>query len=667
MSDSKEWQLVGKSTPMNKIKAKISKIARNRGHVLLLGETGTGKNLIARELHRLSERTGDLVELDCPNLPPNIAESEMFGYMKGSHSGAATTKEGLFHAAHEGTLFIDEIGELSLKLQAKLLKVVDEKRFKPVGPDGLRTEVDIRIIAATNRNLPKEVAEKRFRQDLYKRLEVFVVNVPPLRDRRDDIPDLVRYFVKIHDPSIKVSDAALQALRAHHWPGNVRELSNMVERAVGLSDTKQLTREHFQFPHHKTAMAKTTGRHHNERVREFVRSVIAIYAEKGLSGATARQLWSSDFWPLAKVHGRTGLPKNTKGMMQTLGQYAEHERELFESLAPDVLQVMARHYEQENPTNKKPFATLLPPAPTTAAPSTPTHPHRRIAEELIEVARSRSARHLEFVAPKGFLQACVLKQVEDEARAAHKVCIRIKARTLKTLDDMWRQTRARLAAAGVDTTSHYLDDYDMVESAVEQHDCVLLVNGADELLKQAGAAAGMKWLQRIVDLECPVIIVGMLPCDGVINANTEGIQSPTYLDATETEWQCDDWGDWCLAEAENLGLTNSDGLRKLMDEAERHPGVYRAALKTFKKDGFERARRKLLQRHKETAEKIMLCLPSAMQVALGHDAGATLQRGVTREHPLVRSGILVRHTPDSPPAPRVSHWRDVWLKMNDGR
>jgi formate hydrogenlyase transcriptional activator len=205
-----------------------------------LGETGTGKELVARAIHELSSRSrGSFVKVNCAAIPASLLESELFGHEKGSFTGAVAQKIGRFELAHQGTLFLDEIGEMPLELQPKLLRAIQDQEFERVG--GNRTiRTDARLVAATNRDLKAMVDENRFRADLYYRLHVFPLNVPPLRERREDIPLLTRYFVQKHAQrmdrkSIEFQLQVLEALTNYDWPGNIRELQNVIERSVILT------------------------------------------------------------------------------------------------------------------------------------------------------------------------------------------------------------------------------------------------------------------------------------------------------------------------------------------------------------------------------------------------------------------------------------------------
>src|SRR6185369_3809732 len=210
--------------------------------VLITGESGTGKELVARAIHfRGSFANRPFVAVDCGSLVPTLIESELFGYEKGAFTGAVRSKPGLFQSAHGGTIFLDEIGELPLEMQAKLLRVLQEKEVRPVGSNQ-KVKVDVRVIAATNRDLEMEYRAGRFRKDLYFRLDVVTIRLPSLRERRSDIPMLVHWFLDRHGKgnNVQVTSAAMKCLLQYDWPGNVRELENSVERATALGDGKTI-------------------------------------------------------------------------------------------------------------------------------------------------------------------------------------------------------------------------------------------------------------------------------------------------------------------------------------------------------------------------------------------------------------------------------------------
>jgi len=234
--------IVGSSTKIQDVLRMISRLKDTRTPVLITGESGTGKELVARAIHfRGPFAKQPFVAVDCGSLVPTLIESELFGYEKGAFTGALKSKPGLFQAADGGTIFLDEIGELPLELQAKLLRVLQEKEVRPVGSNQ-RLKVDVRVIAASNRDLESEYRKGTFRKDLYFRLNVVTVHLPALRERRSDIPILVHWFLDRYAPgrSIQILSAAMKCLLQYGWPGNVRELENSIERAIALGDGRAI-------------------------------------------------------------------------------------------------------------------------------------------------------------------------------------------------------------------------------------------------------------------------------------------------------------------------------------------------------------------------------------------------------------------------------------------
>jgi DNA-binding NtrC family response regulator len=243
-------QLVGEDPSLRKVYAGLQRAATTDTTVLLEGESGTGKELFARSLHALSDRAdAPFVAINCAAIPETLLETELFGYEKGAFTGAVARKPGKFEMAHRGTLFLDEIGDLPLSLQAKILRALEEKRFERVGGTAV-VQVDVRLVAATNRGLRAAVAARRFREDLYFRLSVFPITVPPLRERAGDIPVLARYFLErfcrdLKKKPLEISPPALDQLITYRWPGNVRELQNCIERAVILADGDAILPRHL--------------------------------------------------------------------------------------------------------------------------------------------------------------------------------------------------------------------------------------------------------------------------------------------------------------------------------------------------------------------------------------------------------------------------------------
>jgi DNA-binding NtrC family response regulator len=238
--------IIGTSEAMQQVYQLTRQVARSSASVLLLGETGTGKELIANAIHSLSPRhSGPFVKVNCGALSESLLESELFGHVKGAFTGAANNRTGRFEAAHTGTIFLDEINSTTRLLQVKLLRVLQEKEFERVG-DTETIQVDTRVIAASNRDLMGEVAAERFREDLYWRLNVVPIEIPPLRQRREDIPALIAFFLNEYNEEndryvVHIEREAMQAMQDYHWPGNVRELQNYVERAVVMAEGDEMT------------------------------------------------------------------------------------------------------------------------------------------------------------------------------------------------------------------------------------------------------------------------------------------------------------------------------------------------------------------------------------------------------------------------------------------
>ena len=236
---SKNYEMIGESEPINRIKLMIDKVAQTEARVLITGPNGTGKELVAHQLHEKSQRASfPLIEVNCAAIPSELIESELFGHVKGAFTSAVKDRAGKFEAADKGTIFLDEIGDMSLSAQAKVLRALQENIITRVGADK-DIKVDVRVIAATNKNLKKEIAEGRFREDLYHRLAVILINVPSLNERRDDIPLLISHFAeKIaseQGTAVKhFSAAAVKLLKEYDWTGNIRELRNVVERLIIL-------------------------------------------------------------------------------------------------------------------------------------------------------------------------------------------------------------------------------------------------------------------------------------------------------------------------------------------------------------------------------------------------------------------------------------------------
>jgi two-component system nitrogen regulation response regulator NtrX len=243
------WRIIGDSVPMKALRQQLSLMAGTNGRVLIYGESGTGKELVAHALHALSPRAAEpFVEVNCAAIPEELIESELFGHSKGSFSGAHESKIGKFQKADGGTLFLDEVGDMSLRTQSKVLRVLEEQRFEVVGA-AESMQVDVRVVAATNKNLEEEIEHGNFREDLFYRLNVIPFFVPPLRDRREDIPQLAEHFLREFTTAYgrkpkELTPEAYQLLAEYHWPGNVRELKNLIERIVILNPQVRVDARH---------------------------------------------------------------------------------------------------------------------------------------------------------------------------------------------------------------------------------------------------------------------------------------------------------------------------------------------------------------------------------------------------------------------------------------
>jgi two-component system nitrogen regulation response regulator NtrX len=252
-AEASHYRILGESVPMKALRQQLTLMAGTNGRVLVYGESGAGKELVARALHAMGPRAAQpFVEVNCAAIPEDLIESELFGHRKGSFNGAHEDKIGKFEKADGGTLFLDEVGDMSLKTQAKVMRVLDEQRFEPVGAPGSR-QVDVRVIAATNKNLQEEIERGNFREDLFYRLNVIPFQVPPLRERVEDIPLLADHFLKAFTTAYgrkpkELTPEAYRLLQEYHWPGNVRELRNLMERIVIMSPQVRIDVRHVPLP-----------------------------------------------------------------------------------------------------------------------------------------------------------------------------------------------------------------------------------------------------------------------------------------------------------------------------------------------------------------------------------------------------------------------------------
>ncbi len=323
-------QVKGSHPVMEKIMSISQRVAATDSTVLIMGESGTGKELIARFIHNSSKRASNpFIAVNCGAIPPDLLESEMFGHERGAFTGAVGSRMGLFQLANGGTIFLDEIGEMSSALQVKLLRVLQEREIRPVGAD--RTiKVDVRVVAASNRELSVEVEKGRFREDLFYRLQVIPIVMPPLRERRSDIPILVAHFLEKHNQQragqpCKITDEAMVHLWEYDWPGNVRELENLIERMVILSEDGAIRLENLppnirSFISDKKIPRPTLteeGIDLNQAVEEFEYRLIdeALRRTKGNKQAAARLLGLKRTTLVAKLRRKTSGPGSAQGYL----------------------------------------------------------------------------------------------------------------------------------------------------------------------------------------------------------------------------------------------------------------------------------------------------------------------------------------------------------------
>jgi two-component system nitrogen regulation response regulator NtrX len=292
--------MVGESEPMTSLQQEILKAAPSKGRVLISGENGTGKELVAAAIHLNSQRKAKpFVKLNCAAIPKDLIESELFGHEKGAFTGAISRKEGKFELADGGTLLLDEIGDMSLDTQAKLLRVLEENEFERLGAKS-SIKIDVRVISSTNKDLTKEIKDGNFREDLFFRINVIPVQVPPLRERKEDIPLLVEHFMALfceenNKAPKQFSDGAIKVLMAYDWPGNVRELKNLVERLVIMTDEAAIKETHVR-PLLGEAKITAGDKPLGDLVEDYERSI--IISELKRTG-----------WNVSKAAGRLGIDR----------------------------------------------------------------------------------------------------------------------------------------------------------------------------------------------------------------------------------------------------------------------------------------------------------------------------------------------------------------------
>jgi DNA-binding NtrC family response regulator len=339
--DALSDEIVGSSMAMREVYHRTRLVAPSRASVLLIGETGTGKELIARAIHRLSPRAdGPYIRVNCGALSESLLESELFGHIKGAFTGAIDNKTGRFEAAHGGTIFLDEIPSMSPKLQVKLLRVLQEKELERVG-ESRTIRVDTRVVAASNQWLEDEIDAGRFRDDLYYRLNVVSIRLPPLRERREDIQDLALFFLKRYsdenrrDPP-ELTPEVLKALETYDWPGNVRELENYIERAVVLSAGKAITLDALALPGHGSRRLRPAGTRTGDLpglIQQLVRAGIQSVPEENgrlyerLVGGIERELIEQIMQMCdgiqVKAAARLGINRNT--LHKKLSEFSQED------------------------------------------------------------------------------------------------------------------------------------------------------------------------------------------------------------------------------------------------------------------------------------------------------------------------------------------------------
>ena len=296
--------IIGSSAAMREVYRITRRVAASNASVLILGETGVGKELIAGAIHQLSHRSGGpFVRVNCGALSESLLESELFGHVRGAFTGAVANRTGRFEAAHGGTIFLDEINSTTLTLQVKLLRVLQEKEFQRVGDTGTH-RTDARVIAASNRDLMDEVRSERFREDLYWRLNVVPIEIPPLRGRREDVPALVSHFLDYYNEIndryvVHIGPGTMEALQSYDWPGNVRELQNYVERAVVMSETDELTVD--LLPPCLTGAAPPSGVD-DDSADDSYDALIRRVILKGITRAQSQSVGESSGGDIAGVH-----------------------------------------------------------------------------------------------------------------------------------------------------------------------------------------------------------------------------------------------------------------------------------------------------------------------------------------------------------------------------
>jgi transcriptional regulator with PAS, ATPase and Fis domain len=358
--------IVSVSESMADILSLVERVATGDAKVLITGESGVGKDLIAREIHARSARAGrPYIAVNCAGLTETLLESELFGHVKGSFTGAYRDKPGKLQLAHRGTLFLDEVGEMSLRMQALLLRFLENGEIQSVGADHIKTTVDVRVVAATNRNLSDMVASGQFREDLLYRLRVIHIHVPPLRERRDDVRVLVAHLASKAPRPVEFSEAALRMLERYRWPGNVRELQNVVEQALWMSNGRAVEVEHLP-PSVRTAADAVLPM--KERRKQVADELYQALVNGGYSFwehihplFLARDITRHDMRELVR-RGLTTTRGNYRGLLRLFGMPAGDYKRFLNFLAAHACNVDFREFRHGNPVPTR-APRLLPPLP----------------------------------------------------------------------------------------------------------------------------------------------------------------------------------------------------------------------------------------------------------------------------------------------------------------
>jgi two-component system NtrC family response regulator len=365
--------IIAASPAMLEVLAIARRAAQGEAKVLVTGESGVGKDLIARTVHVHSPRVGGpFVAVNCAGLTETLLESELFGHVKGSFTGAYRDKPGKLQQAHRGTLFLDEVGEMSLRMQALLLRFLETGEVQPVGAHGPSTVANVRVIAATNRNLPERVSQGEFREDLLYRLRVIHIHVPPLRERKEDVPMIIDHLMKRHRASLRISDEAMQVLQRYRWPGNVRELQNVVEQALWFAERDMIDVGHLPRSVRTAGDALLPQR---ERRRQTADDLYDALVSGGYSFwehihpiFLSREITRHDVRELI-VRGLRTTHGNYRALLRLFGMPSQDYKRFHNFLMTHGCKVDYRAFRQGTPEPSRTPRVLLPPLRPTGQPS----------------------------------------------------------------------------------------------------------------------------------------------------------------------------------------------------------------------------------------------------------------------------------------------------------